>query len=130
MGGPRFFAARAFKIRLDAPFPHSDEDSPKGGYRCYAAGSGFLSETVFTGSTDGGTTLLSNDSAPAQPYGGTPWSAEFVNKFMQDNGVAADRPYWNCHHVERLIASGSLATLVTTALTYDELIGAESMEAP
>lgn len=126
IAGPSFFASRAFKKRLNDPFPHGDEDSPAGGYRCYTAGSGFLNETIFAGSKDGGATLMSNDSAPGQPFGGNPWSAEFVNKFMQENGVTADRPYWNCFHIERLIASGSLATLVTTALTYEGLIGPES----
>lgn len=130
MAGPSFFASRALKKRLNDPFPHGDEDNPSGGYRCHTAGSGFLNETIFTGSKGGGATLLSNDSAPGQPYGGNPWSAEFVNKFMKDNGVPTDRPYWNCFHIERLIASGSLATLVTTALTYDEMIGPVSAMAP
>lgn len=129
MGGPRFIAARAFKTQLDEPFPHSDEDNPAGGYRCHTFGGGFLNEVVFTGATNGGTTLLSNDSAPQQSYGGSPWSADFVTKFMAENGVRADRPYWNCGHVERLVASGSLATLTTTALTYDEMAGPESAEA-
>ncbi|MEC9068124.1 MAG: hypothetical protein VX569_12685 [Pseudomonadota bacterium] len=129
MGGPRFIAARALKKRLDVPFPHSDEDNLAGGYRCDTTGGGILSEEIFTGTTNGGTTLLSNDSAPGQSYGGSPWSADFVTKFMAENGVRADRPYWNCGHVERLVASGSLATLTTTALTYDEMIGPESAEA-
>ena len=130
LGGPMFFAKRVLKRRLNDPFPYADEADPIGGYRCYTAGGGFLNETIFAGSKNGDTTLLSNDSAPLEPYGGYPWSADFVNKFMQDNGVSVDRPYWNCFHVERLIASGSLATLVTTALTYEELIGPVSAEAP
>ena len=122
MDGPSLNVARAFKNRLDEPFPHSDEDNPRGGYRCYTMGRGTISEVIFQGEGEG-VTLLSNDTMPSRSFGGQPWTPEYVQDFMSENSISPDRPYWNCYAIERLVANGSLATLATTALTYESMIG-------
>lgn len=127
--GPSYFGARVVKRELADPFPHFSEDNPVGGYECEAMGYGIISERVFSRASESGTTLLSNDSQPGKLNGGSPWTAEFVERFMTENAVKQDRPYWNCGYIKRLVTSGSLATITTTALRYDEMIGPESAEA-
>ena len=124
-GASSFFASRATKKRLEDPFPHSDEDNPQGGYRCYTSGGGILNETIYAGEGEG-TTLISNDVAPYEANGGSAWTEGFVTNFLEENEIPPDRPYWSCEHIESLIASGSLEALATTALTYDGMTGAAS----
>lgn len=94
---------------VDRTRDSSDPSLDTGGYNCTAAYNSLQSEKI----ARGGNTLVSNSDAATQP-----WSADYVNSFMDENQVEGAR-HFRCLDILRLVKSGSLETLSTTAITRD-----------
>ena len=47
------------------------------------------------------------------------WSAREVNQFIEENGLTANRLWFDCGEVAQIIDNGSVASLETNLITYD-----------
>ena len=90
----------------------NDDTKAVPGYSCDQLSS-FMTEHI--SSTRG--TLLKNQIGGLADR--KPWDASFVNQFMRQNGLSSSPPYFKCLWILELIDEGSLATLATTAVSYD-----------
>ena len=70
----------------------------------------------------GGNTLLTNTRYPDNPrIDSPPWTSELVTEFVAENGGDAGSTWFDCDHLARLAAQGSIETLTTTALKRSSL---------
>ena len=122
------------ELRAERDVPNgrsSDFDKSQVGYSCniYLEGgmSGaaigedvkFLNERI---SSEKGT-LLENSvqMRPLYSGGNEPWSASYVDKFMSENALDANRLWFDCGKVAEIIDGGSIASLETNLFKYDEI---------
>lgn len=99
---------------------HTD-DAPviRGGYGCIREHD-VINERIFRGEADG-PSLVTN--TVALRAGQSPWSREYVERYLADNSIPADQRYLNCLGITQLLREGSAATINTTSLTYGNMTG-------
>lgn len=51
-----------------------------------------------------------------------PWSAEYVQSYLQQNGIKVQNTHFDCMELAMQVADGSIDTVTTTSISFKQLM--------